>query len=205
METIFYLIILLFSVIIHEIAHGAVAFSLGDPTAKYEGRLTLNPIKHIDPFGSVLLPLLLLVITLGRGPIFGWARPVPINPYNFKDKKWGELKVAVAGPGSNFLIAIIFGIIIRFAGLPTSSVFLFFLSIIVIQNLLLGLFNLMPIPPLDGHWVLFSLLPEKFSNFKIILTQYSLFLLLFLIFFGFRWVINIITFLFFLITGYSFY
>ena len=205
MEIIFYLIILLFSVIIHEVAHGAVAYSLGDRTAKYEGRLTLNPIKHLDFFGSLLLPLLMLVATFGRGPIFGWAKPVPINPYNLRDKKWGELKVAIAGPGVNFLMAIIFGIIVRFANLPSSSAFLFFISIIIIQNLLLGVFNLIPIPPLDGHWILFSLLPERFANFKIILNQYSLFILLFIIFFGFSWVIKIVSLLFSLITGYSFY
>src|SRR5258708_30196607 len=107
--TIFSLIILLFSVIIHELAHGGVAFSLGDPTAKYQGRLTLNPIKHLDPFGSVILPLLMLLVTGGQGPVFGWAKPVPINPYNFRDQKWGSLKVAIAGPLSNFFLAIFFG------------------------------------------------------------------------------------------------
>lgn len=100
--TIFSLIVLLFSVMIHELAHGYVAFSLGDPTAKYAGRLTLNPLKHLDPFGSVILPLLLLLATGGQGPIFGWAKPVPINPYNFKDQKWGTLKVAISGPATNF-------------------------------------------------------------------------------------------------------
>src|SRR5574343_1122969 len=109
--TIFSLIVLLFSVIIHELAHGYVAYSLGDPTAKYEGRLTLNPLKHLDPFGSVILPLLLLLATGGQGPIFGWAKPVPVNPYNFKDQKWGTLKVAIVGPATNFAIAIFFGLL----------------------------------------------------------------------------------------------
>ena len=203
-DIIFYLLILIFSIIAHEVAHGAVAYSLGDPTAKYEKRLTLNPLKHIDLLGSVLLPLFMLVATAGRGPIFGWAKPVPINPNNFQDKKWGELKVAVAGPATNFSIAIIFGILIRILNLPETSAFLFLLSIIVIQNLLLGVFNLIPIPPLDGHWILFSLLPEYFANIKNILSQYGLFILLFIIFFAFGWVINIIGFLFSLITGYSF-
>jgi len=108
----FKLITLLFSVIIHELAHGYVAYSLGDPTAKYEGRLTLNPLKHLDPFGSVILPLLLFVT--GSPFLFGWAKPVPINPYNFKDQKYGEIKVSIAGPASNFLLAIIFGLFIRF-------------------------------------------------------------------------------------------
>ena len=114
--TIFFLIILLFSVIIHELAHGSVAYSLGDPTAKYAGRLTLNPLKHLDPFGSVILPLLLFLS--GSQFLIGWAKPVPINPYNFKDQKWGPLKVAVSGPASNIIVALIFGLLIRF--IPSS-------------------------------------------------------------------------------------
>src|SRR5271157_1248941 len=110
--TIFSLIVLLFSVIIHELAHGYVAYSLGDPTAKYAGRLTLNPLKHLDPFGSIILPLLLFIA--GSPFLFGWAKPVPINPYNFTDKKYGEIKVSIAGPASNLLLAIFFGLILRF-------------------------------------------------------------------------------------------
>ena len=109
---IFQLVILIFSVMIHEIAHGSVANSLGDPTAKNEGRLTLNPLKHIDIFGSIILPLLLLLSSVfsgGSGIIFGWAKPVPVNPLRFKDQKWGSLKVAIAGPASNFILAIFFG------------------------------------------------------------------------------------------------
>src|SRR3990167_5431622 len=110
--TIFSLVVLLFSVIIHELAHGYVAYSLGDPTAKYAGRLTLNPIKHLDPFGSVILPLLLFI---SQSPVLvGWAKPVPINPYNFKEQKWGALKVSLAGPFSNIALAIFFGLLIRF-------------------------------------------------------------------------------------------
>src|SRR3989304_1848333 len=105
MEIIFFLIVLLFSVILHEIAHGSVALYLGDPTAKMAGRLTLNPIKHLDPVGSILLPLI-LIITTGKG--IGWAKPVPINPTNFRDQKWGELKVSLAGPLANILLALIF-------------------------------------------------------------------------------------------------
>ena len=114
---IFVLIILLFSIVIHEVAHGSVAYSLGDPTAKNAGRLTLNPIPHIDPIGSILLPgvLILMSVALGGGGIiFGWAKPVPINPYNFRDQKYGEVKVALAGPGANLLIALVFGLVLRF-------------------------------------------------------------------------------------------
>lgn len=191
--------------ILHEVAHGAVAYSLGDPTAKYEGRLTLNPVSHIDPFGSIFLPLIMLITSLqfGKVLIFGYAKPVPINPHNFKDKKWGELKVAISGPASNFLIALMFGILMRFLG-PANILFYYF-KIIVELNLMLMIFNLIPIPPLDGHWILFSLLPRGFENFKNILSQYGMFILLFIVFFAFNWVINITSFLFSLITGYGFY
>ncbi len=182
--TIFSLIVLLFSVIIHELAHGSVAYSLGDPTAKYEGRLTLNPLKHLDPLGSVILPLLLLLATGGQGPIFGWAKPVPINPYNFKDQKWGALKVAIAGPATNFGIAIFFGLLIRVLNMPQSAPFIELLGIITIYNFLWGLFNLIPIPPLDGSWILFNFLPAKFEKAKMLFTQYGLFILIFFIFFG---------------------
>jgi Zn-dependent protease len=182
--TIFSLIVLLFSVIIHELAHGYVAFSLGDPTAKYEGRLTLNPLKHLDPFGSIILPLLLLLATGGQGPIFGWAKPVPINPYNFKDQKWGTLKVSIAGPATNFAIAIIFGLFIRFLNFPQIAPFIQLLGIVVFYNFLWGIFNLIPIPPLDGSWILFRLTPQNWEKGKLFLQQYGLFILVFFIFFG---------------------
>lgn len=114
---VFALIILLFSIIIHEIAHGSVAYSLGDSTAKDAGRLTLNPISHLDPVGSILLPVFLSILNL---PIIGWAKPVPINPFNFNDQKWGELKVSIAGPLANFAVALIFGLIVMFVSLPES-------------------------------------------------------------------------------------
>lgn len=183
--TIFTLLVLLFSIIIHEIAHGSVAYYLGDPTAKYAGRLTLNPLKHLDLFGSIILPLsLFFLYSLAgtAGPIVGWAKPVPINPNNFRDRKWGELKVSIAGPAMNFLIALIFGLGIRFIPLP--STLLVFFSIIVLYNFLWGLFNLVPIPPLDGSHILFSLLPYRFKRFQIMLQQYGLFILVFFIFFG---------------------
>lgn len=183
--TIFFLIVLLFSVIIHELAHGSVAYSLGDPTAKYAGRLTLNPLKHLDPLGSVILPLLLF---LGGSPILiGWAKPVPINPYNFKDQKWGDLKVAISGPASNFAVAVIFGLFMRF--MPPSvfvsspGLFLIF-SFTVWINMILAIFNLLPIPPLDGSWILFNFLPQGYEKIKVYLQQYGLFILIFLIFFG---------------------
>lgn len=204
MEYIFIVIILIFSVIIHEISHGAVAYRLGDPTAKYAGRLTLNPLKHIDPLGSVILPIILLLLSnlTGTGLVFGWAKPVPINPANFRDQKYGSLKVAAAGPASNLGVAVFFGLIIRF--LPANSLasgFMLMLSYIVYINLLLAIFNLLPIPPLDGSHILFALLPSSMDRLKITLQELGFIIILFVIFFLFSWVSFIISWLFFLITG----
>ncbi|MDO8663729.1 MAG: site-2 protease family protein [Candidatus Wildermuthbacteria bacterium] len=184
--TIFTLIVLLFSTVIHEIAHGSVANMLGDSTAKQAGRLTLNPLKHLDLFGSVILPLSLLFMTLGRGPIFGWAKPVPVNPFNFRDQKWGMLKVSLAGPSINFLIAVIFGLLIRFFDLSQILASLF--SIIVVYNFAWGIFNLIPIPPLDGYHILFTFLGDRFFAIKSFLQRYGMFILIMLIFSGLGWV-----------------
>lgn len=136
--------------------HGVAADKLGDPTARYAGRLTLNPIKHLDPFGSVMLPV---ILALTHSPIlFGWAKPVPYNPYNLtKSPKWGEAIVAGAGPASNFAIALIAAVFVRanFFSSELDSV----LFLIVVINIMLGIFNLIPIPPLDGSKVLSALLP----------------------------------------------
>ena len=201
--TIFSLIILLFSVIIHELAHGYVAASLGDPTAKYAGRLTLNPLKHLDLFGSIILPLLLFIA--GSPFLFGWAKPVPINPYNFTDKKYGELKVSIAGPASNFLLAIIFGLILRFipAGIILSDPGVgMAMSYIISINIWLAVFNLIPIPPLDGSWILFSFLPERMQNIKVLLKQYGIVILVLLILFGGAFWFSITGAIFQLITGH---
>jgi Zn-dependent protease len=200
--TIFSLIILLFSVMIHELAHGYVAYSLGDPTAKYEGRLTLNPLKHLDPFGSIILPLLLFIA--GSPFLFGWAKPVPVNPYNFTDKKYGEIKVSVAGPASNLLLAIFFGLILRFV--PSEIILMnqglqIAFSYIVAINIWLAVFNLIPIPPLDGSWILFSFLPDGLHGFKTFLRQYGVVIMVLLIIFGGSVWFTITSLLFNLITG----
>ncbi|KKT17804.1 MAG: hypothetical protein A2654_02790 [Candidatus Nealsonbacteria bacterium RIFCSPHIGHO2_01_FULL_43_31] len=178
--TIFSLIVLLFSVILHEVAHGSMALRLGDNTAKHAGRLTLNPLKHIELFGTIILPILLV---LTKSPfVIGWAKPVPVNPYNLRDQKWGMLKVSLAGPLSNFLIAIIFGLMIRFVPLPETTSMLF--SLIVIYNFVLALFNLIPLPPFDGSHILFAFLPPQFDSLKIFLQRYGLYILLALLFLG---------------------
>jgi Zn-dependent protease len=186
---IFTLLILLFSIVIHEVAHGSVAYALGDSTAKNAGRLTLNPISHLDPVGSIMLPAFLIFL---GGPVIGWAKPVPINPFNFTDKKWGNLKVAIAGPLANFTIALIFGIIVKFIALPESFITIF--SLVIFYNIVLGVFNLIPIPPLDGSHILFSFLPRNLEPIKIILSQYGFFVLLFLIFLipgGITWIFSL--------------
>lgn len=195
METAFFIVIFLYSVIAHEVAHGKMADYLGDPTARYAGRLTLNPLPHIDPIGSVFLPLLLI---LTQSPIlFGWAKPVPYNPYNLRNQRYGNALVAGAGVGTNFFIALVLGFLIRFV--PLSVEFSRVLGDIVLINLVLGVFNLIPIPPLDGSKILFDFLP--FSEVRIFLEQYGFFILIFFVMFGFSRIYPLIDFLFKVITG----
>ncbi len=186
-ELIILIIVFLFSVVIHEVAHGWMAYAQGDPTAKYANRLTLNPIKHLDPIGSVIVPGFLIL--LGGGVVFGWAKPVPVNPYNFRDQKYGDAKVAFAGPAANIILALIFGIILRFfpAIWGAGGIGVIFLYIVQI-NLLLAIFNLMPVPPLDGSHILFTFLGERGREIKAMLAQYGFIFLLFIIFFFFQYI-----------------
>jgi Zn-dependent protease len=155
----FSLALLVVSIIIHEVAHGYAANALGDPTAKLAGRLTLNPLKHIDLYGSVIVPAV-LVLTHTE-VLFGWAKPVPYNPYNLKNQRWGEAIVAGAGATTNILIAVIFGLVVRFGYGALPAPFLLAAGTLSFINLFLGLFNLIPIPPMDGYTVLRGILPYR--------------------------------------------
>jgi len=172
---------------IHEVAHGSVAYQLGDPTAKYAGRLTLNPLKHIDPFGTILSSFDFSCSNCGQWTDFGWAKPVPINPYNFKDQKYGGAKVAIAGPLANISLALIFGLALRFLPILYILPGISFIFLYIVQiNLILAIFNLIPVPPLDGSHILFTFLPRSAQNLKIFLTRYGFLLLIFVIFLFFH-------------------
>ena len=158
-DTLFVVVIIIFSAIIHEVMHGVAADSLGDPTARYAGRLTLNPIPHIDLFGSIILPV---TFVLTSSPIFfGWAKPVPYNPYNLRPGRFSEAIVAGAGPLSNIVIALLASLVIRvgFLGELAGEV----LFLVVVINVMLCVLNLIPIPPLDGSKVLSAILPRSLS------------------------------------------
>jgi len=203
---IFQLIVLLFSVMVHEVSHGAVALKLGDETAKKADRLTLNPLKHLDPIGSFILPLSIFLFTGGR-MIFGWAKPVPYDPRNLKDPRIGAGIIGAAGPASNFVLAIVFGLIIRlllpYQAAPNIEALTDLFSVVVFINLLLGVFNLLPLPPLDGSNILFALLPSQWAEIRRFLLIYGFWILLFVIFFLFQYLIPLIALLFRLITGIS--
>jgi len=195
-DLILLIIVLIMSAIVHEVSHGLAALWLGDPTAKYAGRLTLNPLSHLDLWGSFLMPVGLLLLSGGRF-FFAAAKPVPYNPYNLRDQKYGPALVGAAGPVSNIIIALVFGVFLRIftstglvpmgdavalvnnifsgqslLGSGLSAIGIIFVMIIYI-NILLAIFNLVPIPPLDGSKLLFAVLPISEER-KIYLEQYGL-------------------------------
>jgi Zn-dependent protease len=178
--------ILVFSAILHEIAHGFVAERFGDPTARLAGRLTLNPKKHIDPLMSILLPLMLIIS--GSPVIFGAAKPVPVDPFNFKDGRKDIALVSLAGPLTNVLIAVLASIIVHTlgafstTGIVTDILYLFFLRVVQI-NILLAVFNLLPIPPLDGSKVFALILPRDIASAYLSLSSIGFFIIFFLLFF----------------------
>lgn len=192
---IFQFLVFIFSVMVHEVSHGLMALKLGDDTAKDLGRLNLNPAKHLDFFGSFVLPFILVITN--SPVIFGWAKPVPYNPNNLKNPKIGAALIGAAGPLSNIFIAVIFGILLRLAGPavelnPNLAPLILFFNVIIFINLLLAVFNLVPIPPLDGSKLLFALLPSQSYRLQRLLEQYGLVILLLFLFIGFGLLIPII-------------
>jgi len=179
-EKVIMLVVLFFSVIVHEVAHGYVALLNGDPTAKISGRLTFNPIPHIDPVGTILVPALLLLSQ--SGVLFGWARPVPVNPLNFRNLRQGEVAVSASGPLSNFLLAAVFAQILMWSGNNPGLEVLCYQGVVI--NLFLMLFNLVPIPPLDGSRVLMPLLPRTWQYYYAQLEPVGFILILLLLYSG---------------------
>ncbi|HEY4512855.1 MAG TPA: site-2 protease family protein [Candidatus Paceibacterota bacterium] len=197
----FQIAVIIVSIVFHELSHGYAAYFLGDSTAKYEGRLTINPLKHLEVFGSIIVPLLTHALS---GMVFGWAKPVPYNPYNLKIPRWGEVIVAAAGPLANLSIALIFSLYVRSLGAgiadsPTGDLAL----LIIIINLTLAIFNLIPIPPLDGFKIFWGILPYRLHHIRDFFQKHMLlFIIIFL--FGFSFILNpIVTWLFQLFTGIS--
>lgn len=182
---------ILLALSVHEYSHAQMAYFLGDSTAKYQGRLTINPLKHLDPFGT------LMIFIVG----FGWGKPVPFNPHNLRNQKRGPALVGLAGPASNLIMALGVGLFLRFIEIPNLGLVLFF-SIFVWLNILLGVFNLLPIPPLDGSHIFFTILPASLEHIKISLLRSGFLLiivaLLFMIFIGIPFICRP---LFSLITG----
>ncbi len=203
MEFVALIAILIFSVVLHEVSHGVVANALGDPTAKNAGRLTINPIPHLDLIGSIILPgaLILMSMVTGGGFIFGWAKPVPVNPANLRGR-YDSAIVSLAGPGANLAIALTFGLALRLLPLADfNPEFYLVFGTIVHINILLAVFNLLPIPPLDGSHILFTFLPRSMDNIKFMLSKYGMFILLFIILFFYQIIWIPIVLLFFFITG----
>lgn len=171
--------ILIFSVVAHEVSHGYMAQYLGDPTARLAGRLTMDPRRHVDPIGSILVPIITALAP--GGYVFGWAKPVPYNAYNLRDQRWGEAKVALAGPATNLAIAFVAALVLRTLALPDMA--LEIVNLIVIINIILGVFNLVPIPPLDGSKLLVSVLPFRLRYIMEYLERYAIALILFFVIF----------------------
>jgi Zn-dependent protease len=180
MEAALMAVVLLFSVIIHEVAHGYVALLNGDPTARMLGRITLNPGPHIDPVGTILLPLLLLITH--AGVLFGWAKPVPVNPLNYRNFRWGEFTVSAAGPVSNLALAVVFAWLLRLGFENPGLAQLAYFGVTI--NIFLALFNLIPIPPLDGSHILAILLPRDLARLYSYLQPVGFVLILILFYTG---------------------
>jgi len=198
-DFIFSILILIMSVVVHEVSHGYSAYLQGDNTAKYAGRLTLNPLKHLEWFGSFILPVISYFL---GGFIIGWAKPVPFNPYNLRNRRWGEALVAIAGPAANVCLALFFGLLLRFGVWTTLGAgFVYVAQAIVFINLILATFNLVPIPPLDGSKIVFSFFPNSLQNVRPFFERYGFFILIFFIFFLWQFMLPIVSHEFTWITG----
>ena len=174
-------IVLIFAITVHEFAHGWVAYKLGDPTAKYMGRLTLNPLAHIDPFGTIILPLLLVLL---RMPPIGWAKPVPVDFMSLNNPKRDMLWVGIAGPSANFALAFILSVIIKTAPFLVQTFIGQVIVLAIIINVILGIFNLIPIPPLDGSRIISAILPYKYLVFYNKIQPYGFLLIILLLWSG---------------------
>jgi len=176
------ILVFLLAVVAHEVAHGFAAYMMGDGTAKDAGRLTVNPIAHIDPIGTVVLPVLLI---LAHSPVlFGWAKPVPVNPRNFRNPRKGMFITSLAGPSANFSLAAMTAVILKTGIAAPHSAMWTFLLYGVIINLILGVFNLLPVPPLDGANMLFSVLPREAYGYFMRLERYGFIILIGLLYLG---------------------
>ena len=174
-------IVLIFAITVHEFAHGWVAYKLGDPTAKYMGRLTLNPLAHIDPFGTIILPLLLVLL---RMPPIGWAKPVPVDFMSLNNPKRDMFWVGIAGPSANFALAFILSVIIKTAPFLAQTFIGQVIVLAIIINVILGIFNLIPIPPLDGSRIICAILPYKYLVFYNKIQRYGFLLIILLLWSG---------------------
>jgi len=169
---------IIIAITVHEFSHAAAAYYLGDPTAKNEGRLTLNPLAHLDLWGTLLL--------FFAG--FGWGKPVPFNPYNLRSPRYAPAFISLAGPLANLLMVVLFALLLKFIypvlGLGEENALFQFLYFLIVINALLMVFNLLPVPPLDGSKLLFAVLPPSLTRVKLFLEQYGFFILVALVFFG---------------------